>query len=202
MQNDHAQAAKHSQGDPPDGVQHLELLLRRFSPAEIQCLSLLQLLLRQRPSALDFPLEEPRLQFARWLVEHGQLSEDVGASEESPVPPQPTPDEMRPQGGAPGPSRTLLSAATSREPPVDTTWTIAGERWLGRLSRVWYALRRGITRVANVAHEVERRDDAPRKGPPWSTHGTDGPNRPRSPGGAAHPSSNVPWLWTRFRHDG
>jgi hypothetical protein len=220
MQNNHAQAARHSQGDPPDGVQRLELLLRRFSPNEIQCLSLLQLLLRQRPSALDFPLEEPRLQFARWLVEHGQLSEDVAASQEAPASAEAKLDEVRIRGGSPGPSRTLLSAATSDEPPgaqADSTWKIGGVRWLGSLSHAWSALRQRITEVTNFGREVDRSDYGEREGPPWRTQGTDGLNRPRSPGrdpgairphrlrgprGAARPSSNVPWLWTRFRHDG
>jgi hypothetical protein len=202
MQNNHAQAAKHSQGDPPDGVQRLELLLRRFSPAEIQCLSLMQLLLRQRPSALDFPLEEPRLQFARWLVEHGQLSEDRGTRQEGPASAEAVPGEGRPHGGAPGPSSTLLSAATSDEPPADSAWRIRGERWLGTLSHAWFALRQRITEVTTFGREVDCTDDAPREGPPWSTQGTAAPNRPRGPGGAARQSSNVPWLWTRLRHDG
>jgi hypothetical protein len=61
----------------PAGIQRLELLWWRFSAAEVQRLSLLQLVQRERPSALDLPLEECRLRFARWLVATGRLSEQT-----------------------------------------------------------------------------------------------------------------------------
>jgi len=61
----------------PAGIQRLELLWWRFSAAEVQRLSLLQLVQRERPSALDLPLEEGRLRFARWLVATGRLSEQT-----------------------------------------------------------------------------------------------------------------------------
>src|SRR5260370_41069686 len=48
----------------PAGIQRLELLWWRFSAAEVQRLSLLQLVQRERPSARDLPLEEGRLRFA------------------------------------------------------------------------------------------------------------------------------------------
>ena len=61
------------------GVQRLELLSWRFSEAEIQRLSTLQVRHREHPELVDLPVEERRLQFARWLVEHGRLSEDDGS---------------------------------------------------------------------------------------------------------------------------
>ena len=69
-------------GGPSDllaGVQRLELLSWRFSEAEIQRLSTLQVRHREHPDLVDLPVEERRLQFARWLVEHGRLSEDAGS---------------------------------------------------------------------------------------------------------------------------
>jgi hypothetical protein len=74
-------AARRKQQDDasaPAGIQRLELLWWRFSAAEVQRLSLLQLVQRERPSALDLPLEECRLRFARWLVATGRLSEQTG----------------------------------------------------------------------------------------------------------------------------
>src|SRR5258706_9657349 len=70
-------AARHNPHDAPApaGIQRLELLWWRFSAAEVQRLSRLQLVQRERPSALDLPLEEGRLRFARWLVATGRLSE-------------------------------------------------------------------------------------------------------------------------------
>src|SRR5260370_21746377 len=58
----------------PAGIQRLELLWWRFSAAEVQRLSLLQLVQRERPSARDLPLEECRLRFARWLAATRRLS--------------------------------------------------------------------------------------------------------------------------------
>ena len=75
MHNKETQAARSNQNESPEGIQRLELLMLRFSEAEIQSLSLLQLVHRQRPNALDQPLEECRLRFARWLVDNGRLSE-------------------------------------------------------------------------------------------------------------------------------
>ena len=199
MHNNHAQPAQHSQGEPPEGVQRLELLIRRFSPAEIQCLSLLQLLLRHRPSALDFPLEEPRLQFARWLVEHGRLSEEVGTSQDGQLPAGEASDAARVRGRAPEPSRTLVSEAGVRESPMDSTGTTGGEHWYSKLLRAWSALRRGSTTVAQFGHEVERTDYPPREPHSCWTNDTRGPICPGSSGGVARSSSNVPWLWARFR---
>ncbi len=54
----------------------MDLLIWRFSNAEIDRLSKLQLRYREAPDALDLPIEECRLRFSRWLVEHGKLSED------------------------------------------------------------------------------------------------------------------------------
>src|SRR5258708_15459830 len=61
----------------PAGIQRLELLWWRFSAAEVQRLSLLQLVQRERPSARDLPLVECRPRFARWLVATGRLSEQT-----------------------------------------------------------------------------------------------------------------------------
>ena len=52
---------------------------RRFSAAEIEHLITWRTRYRARTDRLDVSAEEVRLQFARWLVEHGRLGEEVTA---------------------------------------------------------------------------------------------------------------------------
>src|SRR5258707_12379028 len=82
MHNKETQAAWSNQNESPEGVQRLELLMLRFSEAEIQSLSLLQLVHRPRPNALDQPVEECGLRFARWLGDNGRLSEHTACPPE------------------------------------------------------------------------------------------------------------------------
>ena len=82
MQNEDAQDARnHTTTGPMDGVQRLELLSRRFSSAEIDHLSRLQLRHWERPEALDMPVEESRWLFARWLLEHAKIGDGVLSQE-------------------------------------------------------------------------------------------------------------------------
>lgn len=59
------------------GIERIDLLVWRFSSAEIERLSEWQLRIRARADVLDLPLDELRLRFARWLVNHGKLSENM-----------------------------------------------------------------------------------------------------------------------------
>jgi len=52
---------------------------RRFSAAEIEHLITWRTRYRAQTDRLDVSAEEVRLQFARWLVEHGRLGEEVAA---------------------------------------------------------------------------------------------------------------------------
>jgi hypothetical protein len=52
----------------------------RFTSEEGQRLIALRQRLALRPTPVDLDIDERRLQFARWLVEHGRLSEDVSPS--------------------------------------------------------------------------------------------------------------------------
>jgi hypothetical protein len=69
--------------------ERMDLLRRRFSGEEVERLTLLQLRCRERPDLLDLPpqerrppLQERRLQFARWLVEQGRIGEAVDPGQE------------------------------------------------------------------------------------------------------------------------
>ena len=60
---------------PMRDIQRLGVLSWCFSAVEIDHLSRLQLRHRERPEALDLPIEESRLLFARWLVEHARIGD-------------------------------------------------------------------------------------------------------------------------------
>jgi uncharacterized membrane protein YeaQ/YmgE (transglycosylase-associated protein family) len=62
-----------------ESIPRMELLMWRFSEGECERLCKLQRRYRDRPDMLDLPLDERRLRFARWMVDHGRLSEDAGA---------------------------------------------------------------------------------------------------------------------------
>jgi hypothetical protein len=59
-------------------LQRMGLRGVRFRQQEIEALVVLRHRWRQGPDASDLPAEDRRLKFARWLVEHGRLSEDDG----------------------------------------------------------------------------------------------------------------------------
>src|SRR5260370_9104868 len=117
--------ARHDDNDSPAGVQRLELLWWRFSAAETQRLSALQLLQRERPNALDLPLEECRLRFARWLIEHGRLSEQAECRLEGQPWAREAVEEAGAEaaavaachGGAPSARAVLPAGACASEPP-------------------------------------------------------------------------------------
>jgi hypothetical protein len=57
------------------GVERLDLLMWRFSSDEIARLTALQIRHRERLDRHDLQLDVYHLRFARWLIEHGRLSE-------------------------------------------------------------------------------------------------------------------------------
>jgi hypothetical protein len=58
-------------------IQRIELLKRHFDAAEINRLITCQARYREGVDALDLSADLHRLRFARWLVEHGKLTDDV-----------------------------------------------------------------------------------------------------------------------------
>ncbi len=213
--------ARHNEHESPAGVQRLELLWWRFSEAEIQRLSLLQLVQRERPNALDLPLEECRLRFARWLVATGRLSEQTERRlEECRLEAQPWAREavgdaaevLACHGCVPAARADLLAGACAGEPPAHSA---QGHRPMdGRLLLVgaWRRLRRGMARVAAFGRGLGRLglDDPPNNGGTWGPYGpwnpygpygAWGPYGPSDPYGSARSVADDPWRWMRFRHD-
>jgi hypothetical protein len=206
MHNKETQAARSNQNESPEGIQRLELLMLRFSEAEIQSLSLLQLVHRQRPNALDQPLEECRLRFARWLVDNGRLSEHT----ECPLEGQKGQSEARETaetsscpGDAPAPHDECLPASDcTSEPTRESAQRNRPAEWRLILLRAWSRIRQGVARMADSRRELGQLDYLPGEGgpgDPWSTYDPYGPRGPYSSMGSV---PNDPWLWMRFRHGG
>jgi hypothetical protein len=88
MSQEEPPVSRHLQQDRQDsyeGAAQKGMLGCRLSKGEIQSLLVLRLRWQQAPDACDLPADEPRLQFARWLVEHGKLSEGEGSRAHEPV---------------------------------------------------------------------------------------------------------------------
>jgi hypothetical protein len=202
-------AAGRNQNDSPAGIQRLELLWWRFSEAEIQCLSALQVVQRERPNALDLPLEECRLRFARWLIENGRLSEHMGCRLEG----QPWVGEavgeasemLRCQGTVPAARASLPADERSDEalPPSAQTHPPAQRRF--DLMGAWSRIRRGMAKVAKFGRALGRMDYLSDDGGtwglyvPWNPYGAWNPYGPYD---SARSVADDPWRWKRVRHDG
>jgi hypothetical protein len=174
------------------GIQRIDVLLSRFSEDEIVRLSKLQVHYREQPPTFDQPLEERRLQFARWLVEHGRLSEntELGTDER---PAEETEEPRYPE--YPNNGSKWVSRASPRpldgEPTPDNAYR---EPPKGGYAGYWHValfhpvswLRQGIRTVA-----------------PTDRHGASSRPRPR---GIIPPNSygsvawyfEAPWLWMGF----
>src|SRR5690242_16849154 len=63
-----------------EDIKRMHLLAWRFSAAEIDRLIHWQTLYQGGPMAPDLSLEECRMRFVRWLVEHGRLGEEGGVA--------------------------------------------------------------------------------------------------------------------------
>ncbi|HZC79404.1 MAG TPA: hypothetical protein VE258_16740 [Ktedonobacterales bacterium] len=213
MHNKETQAARRNQGESAAGVQRLELLWWRFSEGEIQRLSVLQLVHRERPNALDLPLEECRLRFARWLFETGRLSERAGCRLEG----QPWAQEaegqavgeaaevLRRQAAVPAAHASLPADERSGEPPPPSAQRRRPAEGRLILLGAWSRIRRGMARVAAFGRELGRMDylsDEGRTWGPYSPWNPYGPYGPHGPYGSARSVADDPWLWMRFRHDG
>ena len=214
----------------PAGIQRLELLWWRFSAAEVQRLSLLQLVQRERPSALDLPLEEGRLRFARWLVATGRLSEQTECRREGghlagqlwapeavgPAAGEAAVEVLAWAGAGPAARARLPAEEPSGEPPSQESAQGNRPPAEGRrlLLGAWCQLRRGMAKVAALGRVLGRLDDLSDAGGPWGPYGTWGPYGPygpygpwgpygpRGPYGSARSVADDPWRWTRLRHDG
>lgn len=162
MRKHDVRAAKRSQGEPLEGIERMELVCWRFSAAEIQSLSLLQLKQRYWPNALDLPLNEGRLQFAHWLVEHGLLSEHMGGDLEAQPEAETASDALWRQGIAPTPcgavSMDASVGASVRESRMERARRMGHEHWRPLLLRAWSITRRGLATLGTIGRELESTD--------------------------------------------
>lgn len=167
MHHEEASAARNvTNSDPEEGIQRLELLGWRFSSAEIDNLSRLQRHYRERPEAIDLPLEECRWWFARWLVEHGKIGEGDGVEfsarppgNESNLPP---PLELE--------TAAQLDDAQSPEYVSHEAWH---RRLLGRIARAWRS-------ILGPGSEAGRHRRAIRENAQWYPSPRDSYSRPYS----------------------
>ncbi len=169
-------------------VPHADPLLGRFSADEIVRLTTLRLRCRERPDALDQPIPERRLQFARWLVEHGRLGENIesGEADRAREPAREassepwragSPSERR--GGAESrlQDHESASANTCWKPPANRRVTL-----LGLASRIWR--RSGPRERSGRPRDISAR--LPDGADPWSPF-----RGPRE-------YFEAPWLWMGF----
>lgn len=181
--------AKRCQDGSPEGVRCLELLSWRFSSAEIERLSRMQLLHRQHPDVLDMPLEESRLRFARWLVEHGRLNEDMESRLEGHSRSAAVSVMVSGQG-----SESATSDDISSGEHMDVLMPVnAPRRGSEHLHRVllgaWSRIRRGMGKIAELGRELGRMEyplDA------WWPYG---PYGPYDPNDGPHSITDDPWFW-------
>lgn len=182
MRRHDVRAAKRSQGEPLEGIERMELVFWRFSEAEIQSLSLLQLQQRYWPNALDLPLSEGRLQFAHWLVEHGLLSEHTGGDLEAQPEAEKAPDALWRPGIAPTPCGAAATGASVRESRMERARRTGHEHWRPLLLRAWSIARRGLAKLGTIGRELESTDWLfPCEGRFWKLYRADEYFWPRDP---------------------
>lgn len=153
MRDENPSVDQGNQRTPLEGVARPDLLLLRqgFSDAEIQRLSALRLRHRTRPEKPDLSFALCRLQFARWLVEHGALSEEMTCRLEAP--PWEEQASVAPEaqdrtsgardGTSDGPRSGEIGSVSGRRGP--------GKAWQLAVSHAWTRIREGLARFAEVA---------------------------------------------------
>jgi hypothetical protein len=174
---DQLPAAPHNQRGSLRRIERADLL-RRFSEAEIQRLSELQVRFRDRPTALDAPLDlsagECRLRFARWLVEHGRLNEedeDDDADREEPQEQETSSDSGR-QGRSSKPPRDVPDGDPDGERAPESTRRKHLEAWRLARRNEWWRIRQEWAGSTESRCALESRGYLPNGvgvwGPPYS----------------------------------
>lgn len=197
MHNKEAPAAERDAGRSLTGVLRTDLLLWRFSGDEIDRLSKLQLRYRAQPDRLDLPLDECRLRFARWLVEHGRMGEDDDTAFKGP----PWEEEMSGASGEswrqgsqpPSPRGTPPGHPDGEAAPASACLEGRANTHLRPLG-VWSWLRHSGTGAAGSGRGPGSLRRLLGEGGPWAWD-------PHDPYGNARSYEDAQWLWMRFRHD-
>lgn len=157
-----------------EGVARSNLLRKHFSDAEIQRLCALQLRRRTRPETTDVSLDLCRLQFARWLVEHGALSEEMNRRLEVLPWKEPASVASEAQGCTSSPRD-----GTSHGPLRDEVAPVSGRRraskeWQLALQHTWTRIRNALARAAEIAFVPDgaayRRGESGPWPPYWSSY--------------------------------
>jgi uncharacterized membrane protein YeaQ/YmgE (transglycosylase-associated protein family) len=203
LRNDEAPVAASSHSDSAQSVQRLDLLSWRFSLPEIESLSALQLRYRERPDSLDMPLDESRLRFARWLVEHGGIGEDDSSSRDKLASNGRTSCESRLQDGIPrlpGDTEDNRSGTPAGEPAPESARESARgkhhQTWRLPLRRVFSRAHPGIGEAAGVDRELEDPEYLLGDGRHWD------PSNPWGPWdlyGGSRSQSSAYWFWMGLR---
>jgi hypothetical protein len=198
-------ATSSGQKEPVEGLERLErceLLTDGFNDAEIQHLSALQLLARQHPDSLGLPAQDNRLEFARWLVKRGRLSEYVGCVSDG--------QQLSEKALDPSP-RAADTSQTQTETPLGVH---AGGLEMG--STKWKGLSRWSAKVGGAWVRVRKRSNTiitALRGN-WHTERLSGYEptrrtlRVRDRYGSRwrhdppHPMDNDVWYWLRYWHHG
>jgi hypothetical protein len=196
MNRDQQSAAAQFERDEIEAARQAGLLGDHCSEREVAALLVLRRRWRQEPDLLDLSPDERRLKFARWLVEHGRLSEDDGSglldfafSQEI------KPGGMLPAAAGASKCPACRDVPAANRDPSDAGQQLtprrAGAQALKLLQRVWSVVR-------GVAVWLFAPDDR------W-----DGYYRPYLspytpyppyPPGRPWPSFNDPLLWRDVRH--
>jgi uncharacterized membrane protein YeaQ/YmgE (transglycosylase-associated protein family) len=203
LRNVEAPVPASSQSDSAQSVQRLDLLSWRFSLPEIERLSTLQLRYREQPDSLDMPLDESRLRFARWLVEHGGIGEDDRSSRGKLTSDGQMSCESRLQDGLPrlpedtGNRRSGTPATPAGEPTPESTRRKHHRSWCLPLRRAFSRAHLGIGGAAGAAdRELENPEYLPGDG----HHGdSSNPWEPWGLYGGSHSQSSPYWFWMGLR---
>jgi hypothetical protein len=109
---------------------------------------------RERPDALDRPDGDDYLRFARWLVEHGRLSEDDGTARWRPPRDGETPRTKWPRKGQPEPAGDNLPGEPDSDWQTACVQRLQHAHWRLIMRGAWARARRGLVRAAGSGREL------------------------------------------------
>lgn len=188
MHDDEAPTTTHNQRDSIQDIERLDVLGRRFGEAEIQRLSQLQLRQRERPDALDLPIEVHRLRFVRWLVECGRLGADDGSGfADSRWDEEPSPEQCACSHDSDSPNDQPLGEPSERKLRKD---------WRLSLRASWSRVCHEIARTLCIGCELGSDQSLPRAVDLW---GQPGPYDPYCPCAGTPLYMEAPWYWIFLR---
>lgn len=201
MHSEHSAAEQGHQINSPEGsTPRLDLLSQRFSEAEIQCLSRLQLRHRTSPDKLDLPVDPCRLSFARWLFEHGRLTEEMDRDDVAlphVAPPWEEQASCAPggQGGMPDATQDPSDGRVGGAPELESGCRKLSNAWRLALSRALSRMRKAVARVGDISSEAGGMAPPRDEAGPWTLDGRPcGSERPFDPRlGWIH--SREGWWW-------